>query len=334
MTDTPIKHHEFSPSRLEKFAVCPWAYKNCLGWTSPSGQDAQRGTLMHRAVYDDEALEQLNDRDKEVIQRIRQEHIEELNRRGKVGFFHELYVKVEDDDGTILTAGYLDELVISLDGTVASVTDYKFGNQPVSPAEDNDQIISYVAGVFQKFPNLHTVYGMIIQPIFETDYDKQAEFKREQLPDLLARIRENRKRAENATEEDAVISPLCKYCNREHCRKYRQQMETYLKVLALGENSAILTEPYVQLTLDYADRLLTAKKAIESVLDEKTADAKKVILDAGGSQNFKVMAGKTTRRTDWKKLAADKGITDDEISGYTTESVGEPYLAPKMRMAK
>lgn len=331
--ETPVKHHEFSPSRLEKFSICPWSYKNCLGWISESGQDAQRGTLMHRAVYDDEALTQLNTRDQDVIRGIRQEHTEKPEFKG-LEKSHELYVEIKDDDGSLLTAGILDFLVISKNGKLASVYDWKFGNHPVSPASDNDQIIPYVVGVFQKFPNVQEVYAMIVQPIFDVDYERQAIFKREQLPELLSRIRDNRRRAENATEEDAVISPFCKYCNRYNCRKYRQQMEDNVKVLALGENTEILTHPYIDMTVEYADRLLTAKKEIESIMDEKTADAKKVVIDAGGSENFKIIAGRTTRRTDWKKLAADKGITDDEIAGYTTESVGEPYLAPRLRQSK
>lgn len=331
--ETPIKHHEFSPSRLEKFSICPWSYKNCQGWISESGADAERGHLMHRAVYDDEALTQLNTRDQDVIRGIRQEHTEKPEFKG-LEKSHELYVEIKDDDGSLLTAGILDFLVISKDGKLASVYDWKFGNQPVSPASDNDQIIPYAVGVFQKFQNVQEVYAMIVQPIFEVDYERQAVFKREQLPELLSRIRDNRRRAENATEENAHINPFCKYCNRDHCRVYRQKMDSNLELLALDRGTELLTDQDVEMTVDYADRLLCAKKQIDEIIENKADKAKRVILDAGGSENYKVMAGRTTRRTDWKKLAADKGITDDEISGYTTETVGESYLSPKFRMSK
>ena len=327
----PIKHHEFSPSRLERFAVCPYAYKNCRGWISQSGKDAQRGTLMHRAIYEDEALAELNQRDRDMVLAVREQYIKPFE--GKIGeHYHELYVTVSNESGEIITAGFIDDLMISKDGKTASLTDWKWGNHPVAPAAESDQQRPYVAGIFQKFPKVETVFAKIVQPIFEMDYDKQqAEFHRTDVPALIRRIEKIEDAARKASEADAVINYECKYCNKENCPAYRTQMNNNLAVLSLDRETELLTDEQKEMTVDYADRIMTAKKAIESIMEEKTEDAKKVILDAGGSANFRVQAGRTRRTTDWKALCAEKQITDEEIAQFTTETVGEPFLAPKMR---
>lgn len=333
MPEMPIKHHEFSPSKLVKFAVCPWSYKNCIGWTSPSGEDAQRGTLMHRAIYDDAAMEELNERDRETILSIREKWISPMEGKG-VTHYHELYVEVRNVENTVITAGFIDDLIVSPDGKNGSLIDHKFGNHPVPEAERNPQMWGYVVGAFQKLPKLESLFAYINQPIFEADYDKQKEYTREDVPGLIEKIEFIVSAAKDATENDAVVNYLCRYCNREHCPAYRSKMNANLAVLALNEEGKVLSEEDRDMTLDFADRLLCAKRDIESLMDEKCENAKKAVLAAGGSANFKVMAGRTTRRTDWKKLSAEKGITDEEIAQYTTESVGEPYLAAKMRRAK
>ena len=333
MTETPIKHHEFSPSKLVKFAVCPWSYKNCIGWSSPSGEDAQRGTLMHRAIYDDSAMEELSDRDRETILSIREKWLS-LLKGNAFSHYTELYAEVRNAENEVITAGFIDDLVISPDGKIGRLIDHKFGNHPVAEAERNPQMWGYVVGAFQKFPKLETLYAFVNQPIFEADIDKEKEYTRADVPALIDKIEVIINTAKDATENDATVNYLCRYCNREHCPAYRNQMNANLAVLALNEEGKVLSEEAREMTLDFADRLLCAKKEIESLMDEKCESAKKAILAAGGSANFKVMAGRTTRRTDWKKLSAEKGITDEEIAQYTTESVGEPYLAAKMRRAK
>lgn len=332
MSNETVKHHEFSPSRLSKFAVCPWSYKNCQGWTSPSGSDAERGNAMHRAIYDDEVLEQLSDRDKQIILDIRERNVKPA--MGKCQMFFEYYVEVTNDEGEIITAGWIDQLMISLDGETASVIDYKFGSVPVEEAKTNPQIFGYVAGVFRKFPNVKQVFALIDQPIFEVDYDKQAEFHREDLPLLIGKIEGIEDVARNATESDAVINPNCKYCARERCAVYKQKMQENLAILALNDEGKVLSEDDRAMTIEFADRLLMAERQIKSLMETKCEAAKKAILAAGGSVNFKVMPGRVTRRTDWKTLAAEKGITEDEIAQFTTASEGEPYLTPKLRKAK
>lgn len=326
MTSTS-KHHEFAPSKLERMAGCPWSYRNCLGWTSDEGSDAARGSLLHAAIYDDAAYRLLSVRERGMIDFIRDEHIRPY---AGMEHYHELLVQVVMD-GVILTEGTLDDLVISPDGLSASLKDWKFGSYEVAPAEENPQIKAYVCGIFHKFPKVRTVYAMIVQPVYgSADYDRQAVFTRDQYPELLREIAGIIHTAKNAPEESATPSATnCRYCNKMACRAFRAKMDRNFDVFAIDPEQ--LSAEDTEMTLDFADRLLCAKREIESIMDAKTVEAKKMILANGGSANFRVQAGRISKRTDWKKIVEAHGIPQSEIDEATTTTESEPYLMPRMR---
>lgn len=324
-------HHEFSPSRLDRIENCPWSYKNCIGWNSESGKDAERGTLLHRAVYDDAAYAELSAKDREIIDSVRAEHITPYKGMER---YSELFVRVFDEDGAPLTEGTLDDLTISNDGSAASLKDMKFGNYEVDEALENNQIEAYACGIFQKFPKVNTVYAMIVQPVYGVaDYDAQCGFKREELPRMLAHIRDIISRAKNATESDAIPSAEnCRYCNKENCKAFQRKMVANFDLMAVDPEQLSVSER--ELTVDFADRLLCAEKEIKAIMKSKTEAAKRLILQANGSANFRVQRGRTTRRTDWDEIARLHGIPEDEITAHTTEKEGEPFLMPRMRKPK
>ena len=325
------KHHEFSPSKLDRLASCPWSYCNCRGWAGEEGDDASRGTLLHRAIYDDAAYANLSGKEQGMIDFIRDEHIRPY---AGMKMYHELFVQLFDAENRLLTEGTADCLILSPDGTKASLKDWKFGSYEVAPAAENMQVKAYVCGVFQKFPKLTTVYAMIVQPVYgSTDYDTQCEFRREQLPELLAEIAAIIDRAKIATEADAnSTAENCRYCNKLHCRAFREKMEANFEIMAIRPEELTVEEQ--EMTLDYADRLVCAEKEIRDAMKRRTDIARKLILAAGGSANFRVQSGRVTKTTAWRKLARDKQISDDEIAAYTTETTGEPYLMPRMRRPK
>ena len=231
----------------------------------------------------------------------------------------------------ILSEGTLDYLVISADGESASVKDWKFGSYEVAPAAENPQIKGYVCGVFHKFPKVKVVYAMIVQPVYgSTDYEHQAVFTRDQYPELLQEVSGIIERAKNATEDTAAPSAAnCRYCNKMACKTFRARMDRNFEVFAIDPEqlSAVDTE----MTLDFADRLLCARREIESMMDAKTDTAKKMILANGGSANFRVQAGRISKRTNWQSLAEKYDIPQAEIDAVTVCTEGEPYLMPRMR---
>ncbi len=323
-----MKHHEFSPSRLERMAGCPYSYKNCIGWESPSSSEASHGTTLHEAVWNDEVFAGLSGKDADVVRLIRQEHVAPY---AKLNFFHELKLQIHDDDGNLLTEGIADFVVLSPDKTSASLKDWKFGGYEVTDAEKNQQMKTYVCGIFQRWPTVEKVYSMVVQPAFGyADYEKQAEFYRNQLPEMLLEIKNIIADCKNATPQDAnPTTDNCRYCNRDNCPAFRKKMAANFAIMAINPDD--LEVPEQEITLEYADRMLLAEKEIKTVMEERTKAAREIILQQGGSENFRVQQGRVSRKTDWKKLAEDMQIPEEKIAEFTSETIGEPFLMPRMR---
>lgn len=320
-------HHPKSPSKLERLASCPISYKICQGWENPDGEYAERGSLLHNAIYDDSAYNQLPAKEQEMINVIRREHIEPYRH---LEHYHELYVEVYDGD-VLLTAGTLDDLVIR--GELASLKDWKFGSYEVTRAADNMQIKPYVVGIFQKFQQVMTVYVLIVQPVYGVfNYDDQAEFHRDQLPELIAEIKAVCDRAEAATENDYNCTPdNCRYCNKERCRAYKEKLAQAAEDFGMeGIESSFPVEEIIT----HADEMLCKVKLLENMIEARKKAFQSAILAAGGSANFRVQAGRVTRKTDWNNLCRDHEISNEIIDGYTVETQGEPYLMPRMRKPK
>lgn len=122
-----------------------------------SSADAKRGEFMHQAFYDDRALVQLSDKDKELVLELRKHHFTPFLGKG-YEHHHELFVEVKDLHGDELTSGWLDYLIIAPNKKIASLIDLKYGSYEVTQAENNPQIWAYVIGVFQKFPELQEIF--------------------------------------------------------------------------------------------------------------------------------------------------------------------------------
>ena len=245
--------------------------------------------------------------------------------------FYELKVQVFSLENVLLTEGTLDLLVLSQDLTVANLKDWKFGNYEVAPADINRQIQAYVCGVFQRFPSVNRVFALPVQPAYGiANFDQQIEYKREDLPRLLAEIADIIERCKAAVPSDAnPTSGNCRYCNQNHCEAFKNKMLANFEMMQL--DSEWLSDEEKELTLDFADRLLCAEKAIIKQIEQKTAIAKALIIANDGSANFRVVSGRVTKTTDWKKLAQEYNISAADIAAKTTTTEGKPYLMPIMR---
>lgn len=110
-----------------------------------------------------------------------------------------------------MTRGFIDDLKLSSDGTMAIVTDYKMGFIVVTAPEVNPQAISYVLALFDLFPKLQKILFCFFQPrVYGEDVLQQHVFVREKLPDynkelvaLIEVIDSGIKRASHRT------CPLC-----------------------------------------------------------------------------------------------------------------------------
>lgn len=112
-----------------------------------------------------------------------------------------------------MTRGFIDDLKISADGTLAIVTDYKMGFIVVTAPEVNPQAISYTLALFEKFPKLQKIQFCFFQPrAYGPDVLQQHVFLKElyaqygtELSAIIEVIDSGIKRASHRT------CPLCKH---------------------------------------------------------------------------------------------------------------------------
>jgi hypothetical protein len=325
-----IIHHEFSPSRLPVLENCPYSYKNCLNWERTDGKDALAGRKLHEAVYNDNIFNTLSEKDKNMILSIREEHIYPY--RNAI-ILNEVFVEVKDEN-EIITSGWADLVVLNKSKTVASLKDFKFGGYEVEGAENNIQLLTYAVGLMQKYESLQKVYVFVVQPLFNlADYSAQVFVERKDIPEILQRIKNIIHKAKNATEKDAVCSSEnCRYCNKERCSGYRKTMQKNFYLLSLDCDSLPATTK--EMTVDFADKVLLAANEIKKLLESKENEAKKVVLNCGGSEHFRIASGRKTTRVNWDAVCEKFNITEKDIEEFTETKIGEPYISLKTKKQK
>lgn len=337
MAEELFKHHDFSPSKLQRFENCPAAYKVCKNMIEVKGANSTRGTLLHRAIYDDSVRGEVSDADWEVVMQIREKHAQ----YNKFEVYYETFLEVRDEDGKVISYGIADYIVIDRERAVALLKDFKFGGNPVPQPVDNPQLQTYVVGIFQKFPDIQTVYTTIEQPLLPEDFYEEALYRRNSIGSILARIKKIITKSESADLEDPLSYNVnidadsdanCRYCNKLNCPAYLEKIKKCFSLLSISPDAIPMSE--VKETVEYADHIKTAWKTISDNVEETLKNADRIILDAGGSEHYKVCDGKKMTKTDWKAVCEDYQITEDDLEQYRTYSLSKPSLMSRIRKKK
>ena len=215
-----IKHHDFSPSRLNQFALCPGAYLMQQGIPEePKSPDADEGTMLHAAVAAHN-LEGLNPEQTAAVQfcldyldKIVKEKGESIH-----AIYYEERLTVYDRDvyeehianpDDILTEGIADVVVVYSDKT-ADVIDWKFGRGEVPDVKENYQTAAYSLGVYQRF-DCSEVTAHIVQPrLLKTDRYTFRRFT--MLQRAVFRVIDAAKNAADAGLLLRASENACKYC--------------------------------------------------------------------------------------------------------------------------
>lgn len=229
------KHHPRSPSGLQMEEACPvFARRN------ESNAAAEKGTKQHAVTetgQDDNTLT-----DEEVFAAVQcmefaDQQKQRLMKYGEVEDIKEIYLPIDDreweahifDPDTYTTkkvpcrgttAGYVDRVIIGCKGRVAIVADWKFGKWPIEEAKNNLQGISYVLGLFKKYPRLRTVDLYFKQP--HLDHLTHHRFQKRDLDEHMLRVKVVVERADRATQLAAkgdysmanMCVPACLFCAR------------------------------------------------------------------------------------------------------------------------
>ncbi len=200
-------HAEFGPSTLKYFEIAPMYRPR----HDDTNEAAEKGTRIHLACETGN-FEALADEERLIAEQM-------LSAVDMIRTRHKLPVDVEDHKEIRLymrtpsgveTFGTCDRLFIHMNEGV--MIDYKTGRNAIDDPEINAQTQAYVAGAFQKFPQLQTIHFYFIVPV--RDEVLFATYTRAQLPDLLLRISTIITRARTATTCNPQPG-VCDFCSRQ-----------------------------------------------------------------------------------------------------------------------
>lgn len=319
-----MNHHEFSPSRLEQYRICPGAHKMQKGILEKESEWAEEGKLLHHAVEIGDVSILQNDEQKEVVERCFDFICERASSRSEI--HHEEKVDITYN-GTLLTFGYAD--IIIKDSDALSVIDLKFGWNPVKNVSENIQLATYAVGAMQKYG-----FSSCDCWVFQPRIHNKSHYLFTNPEAIVSNIQTIIKRAKdeklvlNATEES------CRYCcARLNCPAFRLEFQR----LAAVKNDCDLSD------IPTLVSLFDASKEVKSFINEIEAEVRKVIEAKGqcgkygfqiseGSRQVKDLNALYARIKDWvtpqefnnicsvtlgkmESLVADKLIADAQAKG-------------------
>lgn len=196
-------------------------------------------------------------------------------------------------DGWVQT-GHIDVMGINPEGTEAIGIDWKTGRDPVDPAENNEQVASYMTLLKSEWPTLESITFQIAQP----RVDEEAGFERvstvvvvgDALTALVASIdRRVQAAMDNAMELNSGLKQ-CRWCpaSGPQCKAH-QILKTKMKATLTQEDVArVKREPDDALLGDWIVAMRT--------LAAPTKDATE-LLHARLDTNPEIVAGDGTRIT-------------------------------------
>lgn len=204
---TEPAHAEFGPSTLKYFEIAPMYRPR----HEDTNEAAEKGTRIHLACETGN-LDALVDEERLIAEQM-------LAAVDMIKARHKLPADVEDHKeirlymktpSGIETFGTCDRLFNNKNEGV--MIDYKTGRNAIDDPEVNAQTQAYVAGAFQKFPELQVIHFYFIIPV--RDEILFATYKRAQLPELLLRISTIIARARTATTCNPQPG-VCDFCSRQ-----------------------------------------------------------------------------------------------------------------------
>lgn len=278
------KHHDFSPSKLDRIKICPASWKMEQGLEEKPSPFAEEGTLLHERVASGN-LDGLTDEQKAVVEscitfrdKIKAEFTAESQTTPVVS--SEIKLSVNDLEGNVITEGTADVVITGVNYTKKAVCiDWKFGHLPVKEVGYNLQIAAYAAGVMEM-----TGAAEVECHIFQPRIFSHSSYKFSHLDAIIANIKSIIAAAKRDT---MVLNPTedsCRYCKaRLACPAFRF---TFQNRQAVGKDAVAMTND--ELAEEYARTRVSVAWAKE--IEERL---KAVIEDEGkcGRYGFKVSEG-------------------------------------------
>ena len=253
-----MTHHPFSPSTLQRLSLCPASYKMSKDIPEPpQSEDAIEGTLLHAAVASGKIDDLTDEQQSAVVDCLA---IKDSLTRDGDNTLSECQTTVMDENGEVLTSGYIDFVAIHSDNT-ADLVDWKFGRTPVPEANKNYQLAAYALGLMQSY-HLEAVTAHIVQPriaqhTFYTFRDPAS---------ILHNISYIINKAKSDTMILSASEEACRYCRAAStCPACNQRFG----LVPADIHNNMLTDPTTLLNL--WERAQVAQKLVEQIKQAVTA---------------------------------------------------------------
>jgi hypothetical protein len=276
-----MNHHEFSPSKLEQFRLCPGSYQMQKGLPDTTSPAAEEGTLLHAAVANN-STEGLNSEQTTAVESCLN-YLDSITCDGD-DVFPEIGIKLFHlDTNDLLTEGTADVIKVSRRGEL-DVIDWKFGYTPVNNVSNNIQLATYAAGAMLKF-GFNKCNAHVFQPRIK-------RFSTYTFTDFNAIVRNVQNIIKNAQSYKIVLNATddsCRYCKaRLNCPAFRMK---YQKLAASStkydlNNPNILEELY-EVSRDVKTFINEIENKMKQTIEEQGSCGKYVFDIKDGAREIK-----------------------------------------------
>lgn len=210
-----MKHHDFGPSSLERYRICPGSYVMQKDIPETTSAAAEEGTMLHNAVATKD-LDGLNPEQELSVTKCL-DFVATLVEPGDE-LYHELELELRDPDtGELLTFGTSDVVIVKPERQTIVVIDWKFGYTPVKDVSNNIQLATYCAMAMQKF-GFASCTGYVFQPRI----GKRSSYTFTNLDAIISNVKNIIAKATSDTMVLRATEESCRYCRaRLNCPAFR-----------------------------------------------------------------------------------------------------------------
>lgn len=259
----PNKHHEFSPSSLERLRLCPGSFSLSKGVEEKVDEYASMGKFLHECVANqvfEYEGQYCSPEEKEMVYSCI-ELVAEISKANNASqLFYEKKLSLSRKE-KVITEGTADVVIVAPHKII--IIDWKFGWQFVPESHDNPQLATYAAAAMQEF-NKNEGEVILFYPRF-SKIDTFTFTKPALIADNVYEI------ISNAKKKDAPLNPsekACQYCRAyEKCPAVRKAMEIVCTAKEANSVEHIHDINDVAVLSDLLEKSRIAKKLISSIED-------------------------------------------------------------------
>lgn len=265
-----MNHHDFGPSSLEQYRICPGAYVMQQGIPETTSAAAEEGTILHNAVATGN-LDGLDSAQEFAVTKCI-DFYKSLIEPGDIVLFEKKLELIDPETNDILTFGTADLIIVNSDTGKLIVIDWKFGYTPVKDVAQNIQLATYCTAAMKLF-GISNCTGYVFQPRIA----KKSSHTFSNPDAVIENVRRIIKRAKSYTLVLNAAESSCRYCRaRLNCPAFR----VHFQKLAASRGTYDLTE------LDTLIELYDIAQEVKSFIKEIEGEVKHCIEENGSCGKY------------------------------------------------